>query len=372
MRTYWYWPHPHRGSSPLVEATLGPGDAAVVQSLATWRGEQLVGEGAGYRVVRTLPEMRPGVGRGGRWLADRLTVRVRRAWQRHRLVGQLDPDVCYIELLDPAVDIVALRLLARRRPVVAMVHDVRPHAAWRLRRVQLWLADTTVRHLDHVVVFHEVLRDELVREVGVAAEAVSVVPHPRALPASMPPGRAVDGPIRVLFFGALRANKGVDLLLAAAVGLDPARVAVHVAGAGPPEVEEQVRAAATADLVTAEVGFVDEERRHELFRLADVVVLPYRDFHAQSGVLGDAMAYGVAVVATDVGALGATVTTAGCGLVVPPGDAVALGAAIERLVDDESLRARCASSALAAARGQTPAVVGRELRAVLAGVVSRR
>jgi len=372
MRTYWFWPHPNRGVSPLVAASLVDGDAAIVHSLATWHGEPLRGDGDGYRIVRTLPEMAPTERRDARWLLDRFTVRLRRVWQRHRLVARADPDLCYLELLDPVVDVVAVRLLARRRPVVAVVHDVRPHQPWRLRRLHQFLIDATIRSADHLVVFHDVLRDELVRDVGVAPVTVSVVPHPRAVPVEPVVADRSGVPPMVLFFGSMRANKGVDVLLAAAAGLDPACARVHLAGTGSAPVVDLVRRAVDAGEVTAELEFISDVRRDALYREASIVVLPYRDFHAQSGVVADAMAYGIPVVATDVGALGATVSDAGSGLVVAPDDPEAFRAAIERLLGDHELHRRCAAGAREAAARSTPDAVGRQLRAVFAGVLDGR
>jgi glycosyltransferase involved in cell wall biosynthesis len=53
----------------------------------------------------------------------------------------------------------------------------------------------------------------------------------------------------------------------------------------------------------------------------------------------EAMACGVAVIVTDVGAMGDIVRQAACGLVVPPGDANALAEAIDALLADDHRRA---------------------------------
>jgi glycosyltransferase involved in cell wall biosynthesis len=54
----------------------------------------------------------------------------------------------------------------------------------------------------------------------------------------------------------------------------------------------------------------------------------------------EAMAHGRAVVATRVGGLADAIRDGETGLLVPPGDPVALRAAIERLLADEALRDR--------------------------------
>ena len=53
------------------------------------------------------------------------------------------------------------------------------------------------------------------------------------------------------------------------------------------------------------------------------------------------MACGRAVVATNVGGLGEAMVNEETGLVIPPEDPVALASAIDRLLADHDLRARC-------------------------------
>ena len=68
----------------------------------------------------------------------------------------------------------------------------------------------------------------------------------------------------------------------------------------------------------------------------------------------EAMSVGVPFVATDHG--GVTEVLGEAGLLVPPGDADALAAAITRLLDDAALRARCHAAG-------PPAIVAQHLTA---------
>ena len=61
----------------------------------------------------------------------------------------------------------------------------------------------------------------------------------------------------------------------------------------------------------------------------------------------EAMAYGRPVVATAVGGLVDAIEDGETGLLVPPGDAAALRAALERLLGDADLRARLGIAARA-------------------------
>jgi len=78
--------------------------------------------------------------------------------------------------------------------------------------------------------------------------------------------------------------------------------------------------------------FIEDEEAALLLKSSSLVVLPYSSFAAQSGVLHDALAQGLPVVVTDVGALGQSVRSWGIGQVVPPDDSGALADAIREIL----------------------------------------
>ncbi len=79
---------------------------------------------------------------------------------------------------------------------------------------------------------------------------------------------------------------------------------------------------------------------------AQIFVLSSRSEAFPRTVL-EAMRAGLAIVATDVGGVGEAVEHERNGLLVPPGDADALAAALERIVGDASLRTRLGTAARA-------------------------
>jgi glycosyltransferase involved in cell wall biosynthesis len=95
--------------------------------------------------------------------------------------------------------------------------------------------------------------------------------------------------------------------------------------------------------------FVEDDEVPALFRRADLVVLPHRDAE-QSGVLYTALAFGKAILMSDVGGFG-EVAARGAGRLVPPGDSEALADAIVELLGDAAARERLAEAAREAAAG---------------------
>ena len=82
------------------------------------------------------------------------------------------------------------------------------------------------------------------------------------------------------------------------------------------------------------------------YAAADAFVLP--SYHEGYGMaLAEALVHGVPVISTSAGAIPETVPGS-AGLLVPPGDAAALGAALTRFLDEPRLRAELAAGARAA------------------------
>jgi glycosyltransferase involved in cell wall biosynthesis len=79
---------------------------------------------------------------------------------------------------------------------------------------------------------------------------------------------------------------------------------------------------------------------------ADAFVLPSY-FEGYGMALAEALAHGLPVVSTTAGAIPDTVP-GNAGVLVPPGDALALRTALAALLDDPALRARLAAGARAA------------------------
>jgi len=140
-----------------------------------------------------------------------------------------------------------------------------------------------------------------------------------------------------------------------------------VAGRGDADLEALLRdAAARLPRLTIELEWITPERKRELLNAADLMVLPYTAFSSQSGVLHDAFGSHLPAVVTDVGALRASVTDAGAGWVVTPGDPTALAQALVGAVRDRGVWAGASAGARQVAIDQGPERTGATLRAVYA------
>jgi glycosyltransferase involved in cell wall biosynthesis len=324
------------------------------------------------------------------WVSRRLPVGVRhlvvaaRLWERARRA-----EVVYTTGMFTRS---ALGAVAARRPfVVKLTGDPAfERARWRgivkgdveefqrnggyrvalLRRAR----DASLRRAAQVVCPSDYLRGMAI-SWGVAPDRVTVLPNP--VPAD-PPAIArdelrrrfgMDG-LTVAFAGRITAQKGLD------VGLDAlARTpgaSLVVAGDGP-ERDALERRAGELGLAgrVRFLGAQPRERVLELFAAADAALLSsaWENF---PHTLVEALRVGTPVVATAVGGVGEVVRDGENGLLVPAGDPAALAAAIERLAEDEELRARLRSAATASVADYDPERAFARLEEILVAAARRR
>lgn len=178
------------------------------------------------------------------------------------------------------------------------------------------------------------VKDSLVDDYRVPAEKVEVIPPGVDLDVWRPNrSGAVSGRTpRLLFVGGDFARKGGDVLLEALRAGLSERCEVDVV-TGTKGVESTDRVRVHQGLTPADPAL------RRLFDQADVFVLPTRaDFSPMAVV--EAMAAGLPIVTTRVGAIPEQVVDGETGLLTRPGDAVDLARALAALLDDpERLRA---------------------------------
>jgi glycosyltransferase involved in cell wall biosynthesis len=240
---------------------------------------------------------------------------------------------------------------ARRRGIV--VGDVdefqRLDAGAAVRMLRL-ARDAELRHAAHVFTPSAYL-GELAVSWGVDAGRVSVLPNPYPLIPELASRRSLresfgmHGPT-LAFAGRLTAQKALGDALDAVAQVDG--VVLLIAGDGDQREPLEARVAELA--LEARVRFLGplpRDRIVELFRAADSSVLSSSWENFPHTVV-EALAAGTPVIATAVGGVAEVVRDGVNGLLVAPGDPVALAAAIRRFFADaalqEGLRGAAASS----------------------------
>jgi glycosyltransferase involved in cell wall biosynthesis len=363
MRFHWYWPFARQEELDWAVATPRDGESVVVEVID--REEAPVAGAHGpVTVVRDLPDVRRNVGNRIGWAASRANTYRARATARRAQWRTGDFDLVHLHYLNRFTD----AILPLPHPLVMSVHDVVPHVPRLGARAEHLVLRRLYARADALVVHHDELTDRLVRDFGVAPDRIQVVPH-QVFPVGEVPENPPPGTPIVLFFGALRPNKGLEVLVAAVEHLRGDDVRIVIAGRGDAALQALATELAAADpRVTAELGFATLERKRQLFGEASVVVMPYTSFASQSGVLHDAYGHARPVVVSDVGALGDTVREDGTGLVVQPNDPAALADAVRASLDPATWTAHAAAERRISVE-RSPQAIGARLRQVYDGVL---
>jgi len=203
-------------------------------------------------------------------------------------------------------------------------------------RLRRWI-HATLRHADRCIALTR-SNQKLMEDVA-GSERTRYVPNFVTLQdVGESPDRSAreDRPVEALFVGWILEAKGVRELLAAARALP--EVQFTLVGAEQPDFVERIRAELEAQRDhVRRLPPCSREEVLELYRRADLFVLPtWRE--GFPNVVLEAMAAGLPVVATPVGAIPDALEDGREGILVPPRDAEALEHAIRRLASDPETR----------------------------------
>ncbi|MFO1036887.1 MAG: glycosyltransferase family 4 protein [Geminicoccaceae bacterium] len=262
-----------------------------------------------------------------------------------------------------------LALLRRlTMPVVTTLHTVLESPSPEQHRVMRQVIEASAR----IVVMAEKARDLLRAGYGLAADRIEVIPHgipdvpfvePDSAKAALGFG---DRPI-ILTFGLLSPNKGIEVMIDALPSIleQCPRALYVVLGATHPNLVrqegetyrlglvERARALGFEGSVLLLDRFVDQPTLLEHIAACDVYVTPYlSEAQMTSGTLAYSFGMGKAVVSTPYWHAQELLAD-GRGVLVPFGDAAALGREIGSLLSDETRRLAMRRRAYAASRAMT-------------------
>jgi glycosyltransferase involved in cell wall biosynthesis len=176
-------------------------------------------------------------------------------------------------------------------------------------------------------------------------DKITILPNASTSPSQPNLGRSESGQLRITFLGFLEPEKGVPQLVDA-LGTLACRTDWTATIAGSGEIEQtrdQAQRLKIADRVDFP-GWLGPSETAALLQQTDILALPSFVESLPMAVI-EAFAYGVAVVATPVGAVPEVVAHERNGLLVPVGDAEALANALNRLLEDRALRRRLGDAA---------------------------
>ena len=252
--------------------------------------------------------------------------------------------------LAPIYLVILIGLKIRRKRILFTVHNVVPHEksildSW-LTKIVLAFGDAYIVHSRdnkktlteafeipeaNVYVVHMPIHDMY---VGSGKDSASIR---RTL------GLPEEGKV-LLSFGNIRPYKGLDVLIRAMPEVLRAVPDTHLLVAGQnwgkwnDPYGQLIQSLKINRSVTPLLDYIPMSQVADIFQVADVVVLPYRYFDAQSGVGNIALAFEIPMVVTRVGGLADLVEDDR--VVCPPEDVQALAQAIIPTLLDDQFRSK--------------------------------
>jgi D-inositol-3-phosphate glycosyltransferase len=238
-----------------------------------------------------------------------------------------------------------LRLLGIN--LVYTAHNILPHEK---QKIDLLLKPIVYRSAKAIVAHSQYVKIKLVKTFNVDEKKIKVIPHGNFdiyLPKkdvtkteSRKKLKIAEQAFVLLFFGTIRENKGLDILLDAfeLLGLRDERFRLVIAGRcqnakQENELVSKISKLKTADRILLFSGFIPNEKVATFFMAADTVVLPYKDIY-HSGILHLAYSFGRPVIATRVGDFEEIIENGKDGYILEKNDSRCLAETIQKAFCD--------------------------------------
>src|SRR5438876_5417037 len=280
-------------------------------------------------------------------------------WRLIRYTANGQPEVFHIlwnnkfELFDRTLLMLYYKLMRKR--LVLTAHNVnarkRDGSDSFLNRLSLRIQ---YRLSHHIFVHTKRMKRELVADFGIEECKVSVIPFGinntvpnttlTTLQAKQRLGISRDDKT-LLFFGNIAPYKGLEYLISAFLELLKKDGDYRLIIAGKPkgsddywkQLQRTLALSGFRDRVIEKIEYVPDDETELYFKAADVLVLPYARIF-QSGVLLLGYAFGLPVIATDVGPLGEEIIEGKTGFVSKPQDSFDLAKTIGKYFKSELFR----------------------------------
>lgn len=275
-----------------------------------------------------------------------------------RLARQLDArhryDIIHLHFPDPMSHLAAMAMpLGKRKLVISWHSDILrqklPLVFYRP------LQQRILERADAIIIPTPKHSTSSTQLTGVPANKLHVIPYGLDYAPYLDPAAAAGAALRAkygqrpLIFSVGRHvyYKGFDTLVRAMVHVRPDALLL-LGGTGPlsGKLRQQAEAARLGERIVF-TGYIPESRLPAYYHAADVFCMPsVQQTEAFGLVQLEAMACGKPVVCGELDNGVTWVNRAGeTGLVVPPGDPIALAAALDQLLDDAELRGRLGHAA---------------------------
>ncbi|PKM51011.1 MAG: hypothetical protein CVV02_08745 [Firmicutes bacterium HGW-Firmicutes-7] len=294
-----------------------------------------------------------------KWLANRVLCSLQWLSIRRKVIKEIKPNILHIQNTPTIFDQFILPIIKKNTRIIVTVHDVLPlmqtkiHSFKSLKKVY--------RTADELIVHSASNKQELINKMDIDKDNIHIIPHimdnfeeSKYLPSETQAKEKLglnQAYTYLLFFGSIRKSKGLDLAIKGLAVLQETMDKVCLLVAGSPhwdidmdEINKLIRQNNLEEKVILQLGYIDDSMVDYYFIASKIILLPYIEFHSQSGVLLQAYKYKRPVIATNKGSLGETINDDQTGLVVEKLDPALVAEKVKELLENEKLYNTCANN----------------------------
>jgi glycosyltransferase involved in cell wall biosynthesis len=237
------------------------------------------------------------------------------------------------------------RYIFKKVSVIFTVHDPYQHLGLKIinSKYQDIIQRLIVSQSSVCIVHGKKMKEDLAKRYKHPLERIKVIPHGElSFYRKFKSGSQIwdkkgKNFKRILFFGEIRKNKGLEYLIKAEPFISAKfdNYKICIAGKSHGEFTQYSNLIKEKDKFEIINQYVPNHQVADLFEHSDIVVMPYISA-TQSGVLSLAFGFGKPVIASNVGSISEVLEDGKSGLLVPPCDEKALAnAIIDLLLDNE-------------------------------------
>lgn len=241
--------------------------------------------------------------------------------------------------------IIAAIAFVFNKPVLMHAHGAEFQVTYsKLPKLGQLIFSKIFRCCDDFIVLSKTWQEYYINNLGLNEKQVIVLPNPTELPAQIP-DRTNTSTIKFGFFGRVGARKGTfDLIKAFAQIADTSKSELIIAGDGDIEEARQLAKSLNLENKVQFLGWIDSQTRDRLLANIDIFVLPSYNEGLPMALL-EAMGWGLPAIVTPVGGIPELIISTENGLLVNPGDIQKLSQAMQKLIENESLRVSLGNAA---------------------------
>ncbi len=246
--------------------------------------------------------------------------------------------------------ILAFKLFSYK--IIYTIHNVFPRHAQNFTPYQKLLFNLIYKMCNHLIIHTESGKSEICSIFNIIPEKISVIPHgdytffvsgKNHTIQTAKKELGIDQDVTtILFFGAIRPNKGLDNVISALSEIKRrvAKVKLMIVGElceDYKRYQDIIDNSGVQKEIYVKLDYIANEDIYKYFSAADIVVLPYNEVSG-SGVLQIAYAFGKPVVATNLDGFREVIEDGKNGYLVPTKNIEALAKKISILIKDKLCR----------------------------------